>query len=187
MTTCSKRQLPQQMQKLLILAVVVGISIHSWANARDSYPTTFAGPCRSTSQRLVVRRAEDGDTMGDLFTKYYRLQEVNRNMEADTKIAMCKELLEILDDLERGAQHSSNDESGNSSLRNIASKFRSRLESLGFSPVKTEGEVFDPNVHEAASQRPAPGFKAGEVCEELRSGWMLGDKLVRPAVVTLAL
>eukprot|EP00404_Azadinium_spinosum_P013176 CAMPEP_0180533304 /NCGR_PEP_ID=MMETSP1036_2-20121128/63537_1 /TAXON_ID=632150 /ORGANISM="Azadinium spinosum, Strain 3D9" /LENGTH=51 /DNA_ID=CAMNT_0022547475 /DNA_START=9 /DNA_END=160 /DNA_ORIENTATION=+ len=39
--------------------------------------------------------------MGELFTKYYRLQEVNRQLEADTKVAVVSELLDVLDDLER--------------------------------------------------------------------------------------
>ncbi|CAE7281578.1 grpE [Symbiodinium pilosum] len=57
--------------------------------------------CEHRSSR--VRRAAE-DTMGELFTKYYRLQEVNRNLEAkQTKVAVVSELLEVLDDLERGA------------------------------------------------------------------------------------
>ncbi|CAJ1342044.1 unnamed protein product [Effrenium voratum] len=142
----------------------------------------FAGQMSSRVVPRVVRRAED--TMGELFTKYYRLQEVNRNLEADTKIATVSELLEILDDLERGASQDGGT-GGASTLQTLASKFAARLESMGFERIKASG-AFDPRRHEAAAQRPEASVSSGDICEELRSGWMLGDRVVRPAVVTVA-
>merc|ERR1719492_239568 len=105
--------------------------------------------------------------MGALFTKYYRLQEVNRELEADTKVKVVKELLEVLDDLERAQ-----DQSGGFA-RVAADKFQAKLQALGFQRIEAVGSQFDPNVHEAAVQREVTGRAAGEVCEELRSGWLL--------------
>ncbi|CAE7746617.1 grpE [Symbiodinium sp. CCMP2592] len=52
-----------------------------------------AGRCQPRANRSGAGRAAE-DTMGELFTKYYRLQEVNRNLEAETKVAVVSELLE---------------------------------------------------------------------------------------------
>ncbi|CAE7546586.1 grpE [Symbiodinium natans] len=145
-------------------------------------------PCRGhhdpRARRSRLGRAAE-DTMGELFTKYYRLQEVNRNLEGDTKVAVVSELLEVLDDLERGASQDGGT-GGSSTLRSLADKFQGRLQSLGFERIQALGGVFDPAEHEAASQRPAEGQPQGTVCEELRSGWKLGDRIVRPAVVVVA-
>ncbi|CAE7697928.1 Protein GrpE [Symbiodinium microadriaticum] len=143
-----------------------------------------AGRCQPRANRSGAGRAAE-DTMGELFTKYYRLQEVNRNLEADTKVAVVSELLEVLDDLERGASQDGST-GGVSTLRSLADKFQSRLESLGFERIKAMGAVFDPAEHEAASQRAAEGQAEGTVCEELRSGWKLSDRIVRPSVVIVA-
>ncbi|CAE7317794.1 grpE [Symbiodinium sp. CCMP2456] len=143
-----------------------------------------SGRCQPRGNRSGAGRAAE-DTMGELFTKYYRLQEVNRNLEADTKVAVVSELLEVLDDLERGASQDGGT-GGVSTLRSLADKFQSRLESLGFERIKALGAVFDPAEHEAASQRAAEGQAEGTVCEELRSGWKLSDRIVRPSVVIVA-
>ncbi|CAK8987856.1 unnamed protein product [Durusdinium trenchii] len=79
-------------------AVLVAILFVSWQQCLAFF--TLRGRVPSPRARCL-RRAED--TMGELFTKYYRLQEVNRNLAAETKVAVVSELLEILDDLERGA------------------------------------------------------------------------------------
>eukprot|EP00435_Cladocopium_sp_Y103_P070364 s1381_g35.t1 len=152
----------------------------TWLCARPDPMLSIRG-----RMRLLRLRAEDQDTMGELFTKYYRLQEVNRNLAADTKIAVVSELLDVLDDLERGARLDAPDTgSSGQTLGTLAKKFESRLESLGFQRIEALGKTFDPSLHEAALRRP--GAITDEVLEELRSGWMLGDRVVRPAVVAVA-
>eukprot|EP00913_Durusdinium_trenchii_P028174 g26417.t1 len=163
-------------------AVLVAILFVSWQQCLAFF--TLRGRVPSPRARCL-RRAEDQDTMGELFTKYYRLQEVNRNLAAETKVAVVSELLEILDDLERGASQDGGT-GASSSLKTLAKKFEARLQSLGFQRIEAQGQAFDPSLHEAAAQRPAEGLAAGQVCEELRRGWMLEDRVVRPAVVTVA-
>mmetsp|Transcript_70947 Transcript_70947/g.132710 ORF Transcript_70947/g.132710 Transcript_70947/m.132710 type:complete len:160 (+) Transcript_70947:76-555(+) len=112
---------------------------------------------RAHRSRLHRRGVEDTETMGDLFTKYYRLQEANQQLEADTKVKVVSEILEVLDDLERAD-----------------------------SQLQAVGKDFDPKVHEAVQSRPAAdGFTSGQVCQEMRSGWQLQDRIVRPACVVV--
>jgi molecular chaperone GrpE len=53
-------------------------------------------------------------------------------------------------------------------------------------PIEALGAAFDPNYHQAVSYEPAEGRADGEVIEEFRRGYMLGDRLLRPAMVKVA-
>eukprot|EP00448_Togula_jolla_P021961 CAMPEP_0170575306 /NCGR_PEP_ID=MMETSP0224-20130122/3794_1 /TAXON_ID=285029 /ORGANISM="Togula jolla, Strain CCCM 725" /LENGTH=191 /DNA_ID=CAMNT_0010898083 /DNA_START=31 /DNA_END=606 /DNA_ORIENTATION=+ len=149
-------------------------------------PTLTGGASRSGSSSIQRRAVEDTDTMGALFTKYYRLQEINANLEADTKVAVVKDLLEVLDDLERALQTLEADTPAHGAVRVVTEKFERKLLSLGFTRMETLGTSFDPQRHEAASKKDADGYASDMVCEEFRSGWFLGERVVRPAVVAVA-
>jgi molecular chaperone GrpE len=53
-------------------------------------------------------------------------------------------------------------------------------------PVEALGADFDPNVHQAVSQEYSEAHREGEVMEELRRGYLLKDRLLRPAMVKVA-
>ena len=53
-------------------------------------------------------------------------------------------------------------------------------------PIEALGADFDPYYHQAVSHEAAPGRRDGEVLEEFRRGYMLGDRLLRPAMVRVA-
>src|SRR5258707_14932416 len=60
------------------------------------------------------------------------------------------------------------------------------LRKRGVRPVEALGADFDPHFHMAVSHEPADGRREGEVVEEFRRGYMLGDRLLRPALVKVA-
>ena len=53
-------------------------------------------------------------------------------------------------------------------------------------PIEAEGADFDPRFHQAVTQEASADHREGEVIEELRRGYMLGDRLLRPAMVKVA-
>jgi molecular chaperone GrpE len=53
-------------------------------------------------------------------------------------------------------------------------------------PVAALGADFDPHFHQAVAYEPAEGRRDGEIIEEFRRGYMLGDRLLRPAMVKVA-
>jgi molecular chaperone GrpE (heat shock protein) len=117
-------------------------------------------------------------------TAAVRLYRVQRNADTvadDTKANVVSELLEILDDLERASAFE-----GDGTSRLAAEKFGKKLESLGCSKIATVGQPFDPQMHEAISSSEVEGFSEDTVCEELKSGWRLGDRVLRPATVIVA-
>ena len=52
--------------------------------------------------------------------------------------------------------------------------------------MQVEGAQFDPNLHEAISQEPSEDYESGQVVEVLRSGYMIGERVLRPASVRIA-
>jgi molecular chaperone GrpE len=60
------------------------------------------------------------------------------------------------------------------------------LRELGAEPIQSEGQLFDPNQHEAVATVPADDVQPGTVMGEVRRGWRCGDELLRPAQVVVA-
>ncbi|MBA7615902.1 Protein GrpE [subsurface metagenome] len=67
-------------------------------------------------------------------------------------------------------------------IRLIERKLQASLEAQGLSPIKAIGEPFDPNLHEATMYRKG---EEGIVIEELQKGYMLHDRVIRPAMVVV--
>jgi molecular chaperone GrpE len=108
-------------------------------------------------------------------------QEFNRFANANLILS----LLPILDDLDR-ALNSVPPKSGKHSwlegIQLVDRKLRSSLEAQGLTPIMALGEPFDPNFHEAIRQDKG---KEGVVVEEFQKGYMMHDKLLRPAKVVV--
>jgi molecular chaperone GrpE len=68
----------------------------------------------------------------------------------------------------------------------IGQQLRSALADAGLEEVDATGKVFDPNLHEAVSQQEAAGVPEGQVIQQLRKGYKLRERLLRPASVIVA-
>jgi molecular chaperone GrpE len=60
------------------------------------------------------------------------------------------------------------------------------LERYGIKRIETEGAKFDPNLHQAIAEVPGEGRPAGTIVTAVQSGYVIGDRLLRPAMVTVA-
>ena len=60
------------------------------------------------------------------------------------------------------------------------------LRKRGVRPIEALGADFDPHHHQAVAYEPAAGHREGEIVEEYRRGYMLGDRLLRPSMVKVA-
>lgn len=99
-----------------------------------------------------------------------------------------RDILPIVDDLERALAADTGDVAG-SFHQGIEMIYRQMLEMLrrrGVEPIDAIGHDFDPNIHEAVAYEPAEGRREGEIIGELRRGYRLGDRLVRPSMVRVA-
>ncbi len=105
---------------------------------------------------------------------------------------LLREVVPVLDDLERAIEAAGLDPEGDSEdglAHGVLLVFRSLRDSLGRNGVEAvdpKGEKFDPMAHEALSMQPVEGVESGTVVEVLQKGYRLGDQLVRPARVVVS-
>jgi len=100
-----------------------------------------------------------------------------------------KKMIEVLDNFERGkkAIETVEDCEKVKECYNLAYKnFTDVLTKAGLEPIKAEGEEFDPNFHEAVMQTPTSDKPEHTIIAELQKGYKLGDKVLRPALVNVA-
>ena len=100
---------------------------------------------------------------------------------------IVKELLPILDDLERALAAAEQHEEAQleEGVRLVHRSLASLLERNGLTQIETEGK-FDPHVHEALLAQPAEEKESGDVLDVIQKGYKLGDRVVRPARVIVA-
>ncbi|RJP69746.1 MAG: nucleotide exchange factor GrpE [Candidatus Abyssobacteria bacterium SURF_17] len=101
-----------------------------------------------------------------------------------------REILPVVDNLERAVDSARKHTDSNDQLREgielILNQFLSALEKLGVRPIETVGHPFDPNKHDALLRVHAADVSEGTVVDEVRKGYYLHDKVLRPAQVTVA-
>lgn len=116
-----------------------------------------------------------------------RIERDNELMYASMKGDIIKKILPVLDDLERALQNRPSDSSAwVSGIELIQKKLLSILEAEGAKKIEAQGKPFDPNFHEAISHEPADGFQSGHVIAVVQNGYMLGERVIRPALVRVA-
>jgi molecular chaperone GrpE len=123
------------------------------------------------------------------FDNYRKRVERDRRDQLDAMSAdALADLLPILDDLERALQAPATG-AADSFRKGVELIHRQMLELLrkrGVKPIQTVGADFDPRFHESVMSESSPDHREGEVIEELRRGYTLGDRLLRPAMVKVA-
>ena len=60
------------------------------------------------------------------------------------------------------------------------------LENDGVTPIEANGKIFDPNLHEAVAQVPSDEHESGQIIEVIQTGYMIGERVLRPTRVAIA-
>ena len=116
-----------------------------------------------------------------------RIDRERRELSEYAAADVLTDLLPIVDDLERALQAQGGD--ANSYRQGVELIHKQMLELLrkrGVKPIDTTGATFDPNFHQAVIHEASPDHREGDVMQELRRGYMLGERLLRPAMVKVA-
>ncbi|AKJ65404.1 nucleotide exchange factor GrpE [Kiritimatiella glycovorans] len=151
--------------------------------------------------------AEQGDAAGaqqkeaeEMRDRYLRLQADFENFRKRTNRErgemvrranedLLGELLPVLDHFEIGlktARDHQSDEAVVEGFQLVYDQFQQTLRKFGVEPVDAEGEKFDPGVHEAMSHLPSPDHEEGQVTHQVRRGYRLADRVIRPAQVVVS-
>ena len=99
------------------------------------------------------------------------------------------ELFPIMDSFDsamKSIEHSKDKESFLKGLKMLQNEFHKVLETNGLKKMKAVGEKFDPNIHQAEEEVYTDKFPAGTIAEEIRGGYLLNDRLLRPAFVKVS-
>jgi molecular chaperone GrpE len=98
-----------------------------------------------------------------------------------------KTLLPILDSLDRALKtNAASVEDFRSGIELIDKQFHDALAKVGVQPIPAEGELFDPNLHQAVQMVETSDTEDNHVIDELQRGYKLKDRLLRPAMVRVA-
>ncbi len=124
------------------------------------------------------------------FENYRKRQENEReNLIKYGTIDALKKLLEVLDNFDRGEKALANVEDCQivkDSFNMVHKQTMDVLTKLGLEVIETEGKEFDPNFHEAVMQTPTSEQPDNTIVNELQKGYKLGDKVLRPSLVNVA-
>lgn len=99
---------------------------------------------------------------------------------------VVRELLPVLDDFERALTAPSSDPEYVKGMELIYNRLMDTLKKLGAVPIPAEGQKFDPHVHHAVEMVPAEDVEDHTVLQELRRGYNFKGRLLRPAMVKVA-
>ena len=147
-------------------------------------PEAAADPRVAELTAEVAERTADLQRLSAEYANYRR--RVDRDRETvlvNTRAQFVGELLTVLDDVERAGAHG--DLTG--PFKSVADKLVSVVQKLGLEPFGTEGEPFDPSVHEAVQHETADvtGPTVTVLSAVLRRGYRIGDRVLRPAMVAV--
>jgi molecular chaperone GrpE len=137
----------------------------------------------SVYDRLLRKQAE--------FENYRK--RVDREKSEFTQFAsseLMKELLNALDSFDLALRNASGDGSGREKtfrgFELIYKQIQDTLARFGLKPIEAKGKMFDPNYHQAVSTQASSDVEENIVIEEMRKGYTLNGRLLRPAMVTVS-
>ena len=158
-------------------------------------PDTSVAPDSSASPELADAQRERDDfrdrwmRKSAEFDNYRKRIERERREQGDQAVNdLLQQLLLVVDDFDRALTVDAGEggEAYRKGVELIHAKLHDLLRRQGLRPLDAVGADFDPNVHEAVVHETSPDHREGEVIGELRKGYLMGDRLLRPALVKVA-
>lgn len=119
-----------------------------------------------------------------------RTQREREDLEQQIKCSTINELLPVVDNFERARSQikpqTEQETTIHKSYQSVYKQLVECLKRLGVAPMRSEGKEFDPNLHEAVMRQPTDEYPEGTVMEELVRGYLLGERVLRHALVKVA-
>lgn len=119
-----------------------------------------------------------------------RTQREREDLEQQIKCSTINELLPVVDNFERARSQikpqTEQETTIHKSYQSVYKQLVECLKRLGVAPMRSEGKEFDPNLHEAVMRQPTEEYPEGTVMEELVRGYLLGERVLRHALVKVA-
>lgn len=170
----------------------------------DDQPQEVSGVAEASAAALLEEAraalAAKSDEAQALQDKYLRLAAEfdnyrklsQRDLRESSRFAnetILKELLPIIDNLERAVKSAKDSPGGDALIRGVEltlKQFSETLAKFGVQPVASVGTAFDPACHQAVARVERADLPENQVIEEFQKGYLLHDRILRPAMVTVA-
>jgi molecular chaperone GrpE len=153
------------------------------ADGRLDAPANTLQDERDRYYDLLLRKTAE-------FDNYRKRTEKERREHTDRVTGdLLLELLPIIDDLERALKAEAGAEQADAyrvGVELIHKQLLDLLKRRGVRTVETVGEDFDPHLHQAVTAEARDGARDGEILEEFRRGYLISERLLRPAMVKVA-
>lgn len=152
---------------------------------------TESGPVSMTLEELKASAAEAEEYLTQLKYKQaefenYRRRVLKEREDLIRETVTITDLLDLVDHLDMAINSSGDAEAIRQGVQLIRNQLWVLLEKKGVEKVPGEGESFDPNHHEAIATQPHEVYPDGIVAQEYRTGFRLGDKVLRPSKVVVS-
>jgi molecular chaperone GrpE len=137
---------------------------------------------RSDARERMLRIAAEFDN----YKKRVRREQADA--EAKAKESILRDVLEVVDNLDRAAavDEKADVKSVQQGISLVSRLFQQKLERHDVRPFDAKGQPFDPRIHDAISQVPTADAPPGSVVSEVQKGYRMGERLLRPAMVVVA-
>ncbi len=162
-------------------------------DGQDLPGVTLEGELHALTAERDRLAAEKADFYDRLLRKQAEFDNFRKRMERDRSdfiqfagMEMARELLPVLDDFERALKVQCSDQNYAKGVELIYQRFSEILKKMGVEPMEATGKKFDPNLHEAVVRVPTEEAEDETVLEELQRGYNFKGKLLRPAMVKVA-
>lgn len=167
--------------------------------AHDAGSPTSAG-IESVLTSLHAQIAEKDKEIAELKDKYLRTladsenarKRIRQQSEESIRIqreAILRDLLPIIDNLERALAAARNGNDARTIVDGVEMTVRALIDFLraqGVTPIQSVGQAFDPNRHEAVDHVASQAHPPNTVVDEFHRGYLIGDRILRPARVSVA-
>lgn len=171
------------------------LSAAETASAEEAAAADPAERLRRLEEALAAKEAEAAANWDKYLRERADLENYRRRVQKDKEDLMkygneclLLEILPVLDNMERALSHAS-EESLSAVIEGVSltrSMLLSVLKKFGVEPVEAKGAVFDPAFHQAMCQIESADAEPNTVIEEFQKGYLLNDRLLRPAMVSVA-
>lgn len=154
-------------------------------------------PVPTEQQEVEALKRERDDLFDRLLRKQAEFENFKKRMEREkseyvqfASAELMKELLNALDSFDLAIRNAAAEgKGGENTLRGFELIFKQLQDTLtrfGLKPLEAKGKKFDPNFHQAVSTKAVKDVEENTVIEEMRKGYTLNGRLLRPAMVTVS-
>ncbi len=172
-------------------------STESAESTASESPETEEVTIESLQEKLAAAEAKADDNWDQLVRNRAEMENIRRRSERDLanahKFALEKfaqELLPVIDSMEMGVAAAMDENADVSKLREgtemTLKMFETAIEKFGIKGVHPHGETFNPEHHQAMTMIDSPEHEPNTIIDVMQKGYLLNERLVRPAMVVVA-